>query len=81
MKKHLVAQLQSMKKGAAKAAVVAGAALPVLAHADGAAQPDTSTVITYIAGGVATVLAVFVAKYGVKGAILIARWVQGVIAR
>lgn len=54
--------------------------MSVMAHAQ-EAQPDTSAAITYIGAGVATILAIFVAKYGVKAAILIGKWAQGVIGR
>lgn len=60
--------------------VGASALLPMSAFAQ-VAQPDTTDATAYIAAGAATIGLVFVAKYGVKAAILIARWVQGVIGR
>ena len=56
------------------------AASPLVAVAQ-ESQPDTSAGIAYIAAGVATVLAIFVPKYGVKAAMLIGRWAGSVIGR
>lgn len=82
MMTHLKRAARSVAKHAQTGVLVAGTvAAPMAAHAQASAQPDASDATTYIAAGVATVLGVFGAKYGVKAAILIARWVQGVIGR
>lgn len=80
MMKSVQNRLNAINAGAkAKYAALAVAASPAIAFA--ADQPDVEEATTYIAAGVVTILAVFGAKYVVKGAILLGRWVQGVIGR
>jgi hypothetical protein len=76
MKQNVIITLDRFGRVVAISAATAGTAL-----AQTSAQPDTSAAIAYIGAGVATVLGVFGAKYLVRGAILLGRWVQGVIGR
>lgn len=43
-------------------------------------QPQIDATLSYIHGGIVTIFAIFAAKYGVQAAMLIAAWVQNVIA-
>ncbi|PTU33034.1 hypothetical protein [Stenotrophobium rhamnosiphilum] len=76
MKKHLVAQLSAIKRGAEKFAVVAAVALaPAVSFAAGeAAQPDVAEAVAYVAAGIVTYMLIKNSHFLMNAAAYVSNW-------